>query len=172
MPDVIRIKPHHFIDIVTAIGNGQTRFERHAYGHAVHTVAAAVKDHPDAVLEMELGIDDICEPCRHHVGDECDDTIDTSYRPEAPSSKMAWNLLIDRRWCERLGLGQGDRLTVTDFCRALRTGMGSDISDIYREIPRERTAERQRALERGVAHFLDAQGTRQPPADAPEGTGQ
>ena len=159
MPDVIRIKPHHCIDIVTAIGKGQTRFEPHPYGHAVHTVADKVIAEHNAVLEMELGIDDICEPCVHHVGDECDDTIDTAYRPDAPSSKMAWNLLIDNRWCERLGLKQGDRVTVREFCRILRDRMGSDISDIYREIPEQRTAERQQALERGIAFFLQAPPT-------------
>jgi len=160
VPDVIRTKPHHFIDIATAIGNGQTSFEPHPYGHAVHTVARKVMADHDAVLEMELGIDDICEPCVHRVGDECDDTIDITYRPEAPSSKMAWNLLIDTRWCRRLGIEQGDRVSVTEFCRILRAKMGSDISDIYREIPGEKTAERQQALERGIEYFLGAQATR------------
>lgn len=155
MPDIIRVKPHHFIDIVTAIGKGQRRFEPHPYGHAVHTVAHKVMADLDAVLQLELGIDDICEPCVHHVNDECDDEIDTSFRPEAPSSKMAWNLLIDKRWCERLGLKQADRVSVAEFCRILRAQMGSDISAIYREIPREMTVERQQVLERGLAYFLD-----------------
>jgi hypothetical protein len=61
--------------------------------------------------------------------------------------------LIDRRWCERLGIKQGDRLTARQFCERLRSHAG-DITDIYREIPAERTAERAGKLEEGIRKFL------------------
>jgi len=83
----------------------------------------------------------------------CDDTIDTSYRPEAPSSKRQWNLLLDRRWCERLGLSPQQRLTARDLCRLLRDSAG-DITDIYREIPPDRTAQRAARLAAGIDRFL------------------
>jgi len=149
----IHIKPHHFIDIITAFGRGQTEFEPHPYGHAIHLIAGRVREDPEVPLQMELGADDICAPCSHNVNGLCDDAIDTSYRPEAPSSKREWNLLIDARWCERLGLKQGDRLTARQFCTRLRDRAG-DITDIYREMPPERTADRQRNLEKGVVSFL------------------
>jgi hypothetical protein len=151
---MIRIKPHHFIDIVRDFGRGQTTFEPHPYGHAVHSVAQAILDDPDVVLQMELGADDICAPCIHNIDGLCDDTIDTSFRPEAPSSKREWNLLIDRRWCERLGLGQGDRLTARQFCQRLAERMG-DITGIYREVPPERTAARARDVAAGIQSFLE-----------------
>jgi len=154
MKDVIRIKPHHFVDIVTSFGAGETMFEPHPYGHAVHTVAARILGTRDLLLEMELGADDICRPCKHNVNGLCDDTIDTSYRPGAPSSKREWNLLIDQRWCERLGIEQGDGLTARQFCERLRERAG-DITDIYREIPADRTAERARKLKAGIARFLE-----------------
>ncbi len=150
---MIRIKPHHFIDIVADIGRGQRAWQPHPYGHAVHTVAAAILADPDAMLEMELGADDICAPCRHNVAGLCDDVIDTSFRPAAPSSKREWNLLIDRRWCERLGLAEGDRLTARQFCQRLRDRMG-DVADIYREIPPERTASRARDISAGIGLFI------------------
>lgn len=156
MSTPIRIKPHHFIDILRDFGRGTTAFEPHPYGHAVHVVAARVLRDRDAMLEMELGADDICEPCVHNVGGLCDDTIDTSFRPDAPSSKREYNLLIDRRWCERLGLAQGDRLTARDFCRRLRDRMG-DLTAIYRENPPDRVAARDRALRLGVVLFLGEQ---------------
>jgi hypothetical protein len=158
MADVIRIKPHHFIDIITASGRGQTAFKPHPYGHAVHTVAAQILRGPDVVLEIELGADDICQPCKHNIDGLCDDTIETSFRPAAPASKRAWNLLIDERWCERLGLEQGDRLTARAFCERLRDRMG-EITDIYREVPRERTATRARDLATGITGFLTCRGT-------------
>lgn len=150
---MIRIKPHHFIDILRDFGRGATTFEPHPYGHAVHAVAARVLRERDVMLEMALGADDICEPCVHNAGGLCDDTIDTASRPAAPASKRAYNLLIDERWCERLGLAQGDTLTARGFCRRLRDGMG-DLVGIYRENPPERVAARARDVRRGIAVFL------------------
>ncbi len=152
---MISIKPHHFVDILSSVGEGTTEFQPHPYGHAVHSVAARLLAQRDLEIQLEFGADDICRPCRHNRGGLCDDTIDTSYRPTAPKSKREWNLLLDRRWCERLGLREGERLTARAFGERLRDRAG-DIRDIYREIPAERTAIKQAALERGVARFLDA----------------
>jgi hypothetical protein len=153
MTDIIRIKPHHFIDILTYYGAGTTSFDPHPYGHAQHTVATRILGDPDVLLEMELGADDICTPCVHNTGGLCDDVIDTSYRPQAPSSKREWNLLIDRRWCARLGLKQGKRLSARTFAAHIRDHAG-DITDIYQEIPAERTAERMSKLSKGIVKLL------------------
>jgi len=150
---MITIKPHHFIDIVTAFGEGCIDPQPHPYGHAVHSVTKEILSNRDALLRLEFGADDICQPCRHNVDGLCDDTIDTSFRPAAPKSKREWNLIIDRRWCERLGVGQNDQLTAREFCLRIRNCAG-EISDIYREIPSDRTAERQAKLQKGVAEFL------------------
>ncbi|HNY77761.1 MAG: hypothetical protein RBS72_08325 [Sedimentisphaerales bacterium] len=150
---VISIKPHHFVDIITAFGDGCTRFEPHPYGHAVHRVAAEILADRDAMIRIEFGADDICGPCRHNIDGLCDDTIDTSFRPQAPKSKRQYNLLLDERWAERLGLRPGDELTARRFCLLLRDRAG-DISDIYRENPAERTAQRHTKLQNGLAWFL------------------
>ena len=151
---MIWIKPHHLVDILTALGEGRTEFAPHPYGHAVHTVAQAILANREVTVCMEFGADDICEPCCHNVEGLCDDTIDTSFRPQAPESKRAYNLLIDERWAERLGIREGDQLTAREFCVLIRDCAG-DITDIYRENPAERTAQRQAKLERGVATFLE-----------------
>jgi hypothetical protein len=142
------------VDILTAFGEGR-EFEPHPYGHAVHTVARRILGDPDVLLEMDLGADDICAPCVHNVAGLCDDTIDTSFRPDAPPAKRDWNLLIDRRWCDHLSLAPGDRLSARDFCRLLRDRAG-DITDIYREIPPDRTARRAANLAAGVDRLLQA----------------
>ena len=153
MPDVIRIKPHHLVDILTSLGRGRP-FEPHPYGHAVHIVANCLLAERESMLQMELGADDICAPCLHNVQGRCDDTIDTSFRPKAPASKREWNLRLDRRWCRRLGLSAGDRLTVRQFARLVQERAG-DITGIYREEPPDRTADRARNLREGIARFLD-----------------
>ena len=153
MAPPLLIKPHHFVDIITAFGDGVTAPDPHPYGHAVHTVTRLVLSQPDTLLQMELGADAICAPCLHNHDGICVDTIDTSYRPQAPSSKREWNLIIDRRWCERLGLSPGDRITARAFCLRLEERAG-DIADLYREIPADRTAERQARLRAGIQRFL------------------
>jgi len=150
---MISIKPHHFVDIITSFGAGQSDPKPHPYGHAVHTVTRAVLADRDVLLRMEMGADDICAPCKHNIAGLCDDTIDTSYRPLAPKSKREWNLLIDQRWRQRLGLRQGDTLTAREMCQRIHDRAG-DITDIYREMPPDRTAERQGKLRTGLARFL------------------
>lgn len=153
MGKTIRIKPHHFVDIVSDVGAGQTDWRPHPYGHAVHSIAAAILADLDVTLRMDFGADDICAPCVHNVGGLCDDTIDTSYRPAAPKSKRESNLIIDRRWSERLSLQEGEELTANEFCRRLR-GLKGDIADIYREEPAERTAKREARMRKGAAILL------------------
>lgn len=153
MEDAIRIKPHHFLDIIRAFGGGQRTFEPHPYGHAVHTVAERILSDRAVMLELVLGIDDICMPCTNNQGGVCVDTIDVSYRPEAPSSKEAWNRLIDRRLFERLGLKEGARCTASAFCRRVRERLG-DLHAIWREMPRSMTSERERDLMRGISMYL------------------
>ena len=151
---MITIKPHHFVDIVTAFGDGRTGFQPHPYGHAVHSVAAAILADRDILLCIELGADDICLPCCHNIDGQCDDTIDISFRPQAPSSKREYNLVIDRRWSERLHVQPGDLLTARELCARIRDGC-ADIRDIYRELPSTRITDRQMKLQRGVARFLE-----------------
>jgi hypothetical protein len=150
---MIAIKPHHFVDIITWFGDGHSSLEPHPFGHALHSVAESIIGNLDLALRIEIQADDICLPCRHNNQGRCGDTIDTSFRPAAPKSKLEWNLLIDRRWCTRLGLRQNDRLTVRDLCELLRDHAG-DIGDIYREVPKDRTAVRQAKLEKGIARLL------------------
>lgn len=149
----ILIKPHHFIDIITSFGAGKRIFHPHEYGHAMHVLSAQILDNPDISLTLELGIDDICKPCSHNVCGVCNDTIDVSYRPAAPSLKNEWNLLIDKRWCTRLGVTQGDRFTAYTLCKRISDKMG-DITDIYREIPSSMTAERNKNLLCGLNFYL------------------
>jgi hypothetical protein len=47
MTDLLRLRTHHLIDIVTDYGRGAV-FAPHPYGHAVHTVAERViEEHTD-----------------------------------------------------------------------------------------------------------------------------
>lgn len=150
---MIKIKPHHFVDILRALGDESNEFAPHPYGHDVHTVAARIFADRDVMLQMELGVDDICTPCIHNVDGACDDTIDTSFRPQAPPSKQAWNLLIDQRWCKVLGRNEGERLTARQFCELVLQTLDS-MPSIYQEIPPDRVATRTEAIRHGIEKLL------------------
>ena len=152
--EMIAIKPHHFVDILNSFGAGKRMFQPHTYGHGVHTISQRILNNRDILLEIELGADDICSPCIHNISGSCDDTIDTSFRPTAPSLKRDWNLLIDRRWCDRIMVKQGDRLSARELVQRIRDRMG-DIMDIYREIPAHMTTARAQELLKGIQFFLE-----------------
>ena len=154
MLEAIRIKPHHFVDILAELADGPVRFEPSPYGHAVHTVARRLLADRNAVLMMELGADDICEPCIHNAGGLCDDVIDTSFRPNAPQSKREYNLLIDKRWCEHLALKQGMRLTAREFAELL-LWQDVEMGLIYRELPADRVSTKARRIRLGARSFLE-----------------
>ena len=116
------------------------------------------------VLELVLGIDDICEPCKNHVDGHC---IDTTTTTGEVTSKEEWNLTIDTRLFGRLGLAEGARIRADDFCRLTRQRLyptgdadGSLIFDVWREAARERAAARARDLLKGIALYLH-----EPPPD-------
>ena len=150
---MITIKPHHFVDIVTALHEERMEFQPHPYGHALHTVARDILSNRDTDLRITVGADDICLPCCHNIDGLCNDTIDTSFRPEAPDLKQEYNLLIDRRWSQELDLRQGDQLTARELCLRIQDCAGN-IEAIYRETASDRTAERQARLQAGIAKFL------------------
>ena len=153
----IRTKPHHFLDIVRDYGAG-VEFQPHPYGHAVHVVAERVLADRQTMLELVLGIDDICEPCRNHVDGHC---IDTTTTTGEVISKEEWNLTIDTRLFQHLDLQEGTRIQADDFCRLVRerlypTGAVEEslIFDIWREASRRKTEDRTRNLLHGIALYL------------------
>jgi hypothetical protein len=150
----IRIKPHHLIDIINYYGADSLRLTPHPYGHAYHLVAQRLLDDREVLLQLELGADDICAPCDHNIDGICDDVLDQTARPQVPRLKRVYNLRLDRRWCERLELAPGQRLTSAAFCERLLTLEG-DIRDVYREMPAEFAAERLVNIKRGAARYLE-----------------
>jgi len=149
MSESLIIKPHHFLDIIRDFGAG-IKHEPHPYGHAVHEAAQRLHENPECLLELTSGVDSICQPCRNLVGGHCTDTTST---PGRLVSKESWNLLIDSRLFERLGLKEGDRLTARQFCRIALARLG-DIYSIYPEVAREKTAWREQNLLSGLKEYL------------------
>jgi len=149
----IKIKPHHFIDIITSFSKDKMILTPHEYGHNVHSVSKTILENRDALLEIDLGADDICKPCTHNIDGICDDVIDISNRPKVPRLKREWNLIIDKRWCKRLRIEQGETISVLDFCKLLEEGL-NNLQEIYNENNIENTIEREINLKEGLKKYL------------------
>ena len=153
MKQTIKIKPHHFIDIITSLADVPILLSPHPYGHAVHSISECILKNRAVILEFELGADDICQPCKHNNKDICDDIIDTSFRPQAPASKREWNLIIEQRWCQRLKIKPGDKMPVIEFCNLLKENCDT-LNEIYPENPVDRTLVREKNLKKGLEKYL------------------
>ena len=148
---MIRIKPHHFVDIICQHGEG-VAFSPHPFGHALHEVAARLLSGGEARLVVELGIDDICAPCRHNVGGKCNDRLDAATHGGV-TTKHDYNLALDRRWCERLELEQGSELSVREFCSLLLARAG-ELGALYPHQDAAQCAAKAAQVLRGAGSLL------------------
>ena len=117
------IRPHHLIDIVASIGNGD-KVAPHPYGHAVHTVTELVRANVDTEVRFVIGADDICKPCMHLVNGVCDDHLK---QLDPPLPKQKYNDGLDTKLFELLSLGS-DSMTVREFLLLVKrklNGIGS-----------------------------------------------
>lgn len=154
MENVVHVRPLHFIDILCDYGAGKDVLAPHPYGHALHLVAARILSDKDTLLEITLEPDDVCRPCLHNRGGECDNVIDTSFRPAAPPRMRDWDLLINRRWCARLSIAEGERYTARMLCERLRDRAG-DIRDIFPEFIDDRAETKAKNMRAGIRKFLE-----------------
>ena len=143
----MRARPHHLIDIITQYGAGQP-FEPATYGHAVHTVAAAVLAHPEVRIEFGVGADTICQPCKHLADGRCDDLIGFF---DPPVSKHDYNDALDQRLLAFLGMAERQVMTFREYVALLRSHLDG-LAEVC-AWPGEAPAERQVKLERGLARL-------------------
>ncbi len=151
-PEVLRIRPHHFLDIIRDFGAGVVHEPYLPYGHNVHLVAAWLRDGHDIMLEIVIGVDEICRPCRKLVEGRC---TDTTVKQGRKISKQDYNDLTDRRYLERLGIEQGYRTTAREFCKLTLERLG-DIYSLYPEVEKEKTTLREENLLRGLKDYIES----------------
>ena len=150
---MIKIKPHHFVDIITSFSADRVILKPHHYNHSVHSISKKILENRSSILEIELDADDICQPCIHNIDGICDDILNISNRPKVPPLKREWNLILDKRWCKRLKIEQGEIISVLEFCKLLNEG-SNNLVDIYKENNLENTIKRELNLKKGLRKYL------------------
>lgn len=117
--NIIRLRPHHLVDIFKHIGNGLDLSKPHSYGHAQHLIADKILKNPDCMVEFVCENDDICKPCIHLMPDNfCDDELS---QLDPPMSKQTYNDNLDRRLFKMLKISPGYKTTARDFLNTVLT---------------------------------------------------
>lgn len=147
------IRPLHFVDIICDYGSGIDEFQPHPFGHGVHVIANQMIKDKDTLLEITLDPDDVCRTCVHNIAGVCDNIIDRSYRPSCPPLMRDWDLIVNKRYCERLGIAEDDRFTARQLCERIRDRMG-DITELFPEFLDDRATIKAKNLAAGVRKFL------------------
>ena len=141
----MRLRPHHILDIVNSHGH-DIEFTAHPYGHANHTVAQAILSDLEVEIELVLGADDICKPCKHlHPDGICDDVLS---QLERPVSKQAYNDELDARLFAHFKWAPGTTLSCRRFLEEVNRHLPG-LEKICAH-PKEDTHRRLEGLMRGL----------------------
>lgn len=144
---VMKLRPHHLLDIVTSYGVGD-EFVPSPYGHAVHTCADIVLDEPETLIRLVAAADFICEPCIHLVNGRCEDVVG-GLNP--PVSKQEYNDRLDRRLLEYMELDEGATMTVREFLQMACLSL-EKLSELCHH-PAESAEARAHSLTAGIARI-------------------
>jgi hypothetical protein len=110
--NAMKLRPHHVLDIISGHGHG-VEFKPHPYGHAQHTVAAAILSNAELEIELVVGADEICRPCTHLRPDgQCDDVL---RQLNPPVSKQKYNDGLDERLLKYLKLTSTRAMTIRKY---------------------------------------------------------
>lgn len=104
-----------------------------------------------ALIILTLGCDDICKPCKYLKNGKCTDIVKNN---EVYNSKEEWNMMIDRRLFNQLGLKEGQKITALEFCYVLQEKL-KNISKIWKDEPCKKTIIREKNLFKGIVKYIE-----------------
>lgn len=114
---MIRIKPHHFIDIIKLYGTGIEVFvPDENMGHDFYKVANLLIAHPHHAIQLTIGMDDICQPCRMCKNGHC---LDSFHLVDSFDSKESYNQLLDERILSYYHLNLEETYSGYELCTIL-----------------------------------------------------
>jgi hypothetical protein len=112
MNRLIKLRPHHVLDIIRNYGHFEKSTPHH-YGHAQHLVSQKLVSDLNTPIQLIIGSDDICKPCKHLLPNGlCGDVL---HQLEEPVSKQEYNDSLDRKLFPYLNLKENTVLTFQEF---------------------------------------------------------
>lgn len=115
---MIRIKPHHFLDIIKLYGKGIEKFvPDKKYNHNFYGVANEIVAAHQTEVTITSGEDDICSTCIYLGEDKkCTDRI---FHIAGIDSKNEWNEILDHRIMQYVQISEGSRYSAHALCKIL-----------------------------------------------------
>jgi hypothetical protein len=149
---LIRIKPHHFLDIIKLYGRGIKKFVPDPdYHHHFYSVANEIIGNPGVQIELTIDADDICTPCKY-LGEDgiC---VDSIHHIKGIDSKDAWNKIIDQRIIGFTGSLEKPTYSALEYCEMLYS-IKERIFDIWKEETDSAQSDRFNAFCAGAEKYL------------------
>lgn len=130
---MVKIKPHHFLDIIKLYGKGIERFvPDEKYNHNFYSVANEIINNHEVLIKITVGKDDICSPCKYiGMGDICIDKIE---HIDGINSKDEWNKILDNRIIEYTKCIENSKIPAYKYCEILYS-IKEQIFNIWKEEP-------------------------------------
>lgn len=150
---MIKIKPHHFIDIIKLYGAGINNFVPDKnYQHDFYLIANSIIKNHDSVLKLTIDEDDICTPCKYiNSSGIC---IDTITHLSCTNSKDEWNKTLDKRILEYLNLSTEKNYTANELCNIIFSN-SLKIYDIWKEEELQKKEDRYNLFLIGSKKYLN-----------------
>ena len=144
----MKIKIHHFFDIIRDIGSGKN-LGPHPYRHSYHKVAETIWQNPDTEVEIVIHSDEVCKNCIHLVGTSCNDII--THRIDF-TLKEKFNKYLDFRIIEICGIDVSKKYTFRSLLQ-FSDKYVENIEFIYAGNDARHTAKRKENVQNGVKAY-------------------
>lgn len=148
---LLRIKPHHFLDMIKLYGAGYESFvPDETTGHAFYSVGNQILRDPRTKLRFTFACDDVCGPCKWRQGTLCTDAVSGlgAYR-----GKDAYNKMLDERLARLAGL-KLDRIYTAEETCALLARHREAIFEVWSLEERARLEKRYELFCKGCEKYL------------------
>lgn len=120
---LIKIKPHHFLDILKLYGKGLDVFvPDQNYGHDFYRIANLIVQGNVSKIIFTKYEDDICSPCKYNLNHECTDVVKNT-----DESKQSHNIKIDTTLMENLNIEEKEEFTFADVINLLNTKLDYNV---------------------------------------------
>jgi hypothetical protein len=108
--EVIKIRPHHLLDIIRDYGNKAEVYE-HRWGASLPSVTQKILADINQTIEFVMGVDAICETCTQLRNEICQAEINKNLL------MRDYNDRIDRALFDALDIESGSQIRVRDFLK-------------------------------------------------------
>ena len=149
--EIIKIKPHHFFDIIKLYGSGLDKFiPDEKMDHDFYRIGTIILNNKDVMLSLTLDADDICTPCKYCQNNMCSDKLESI---PGYDKKDAYNKELDKRIIEFYNLDINKKYSAIELCRTYLSEP-EFINKVWQEENEEKVKRRNQLFLSGVKRYV------------------